>query len=100
VYQVSVCYNQPESPEAFVDHYTAVHAGLVREMPGLVSFEWTVCESLDGSVPPHFVTARMTWPSKDEALAAFGSPEGKAATGDLPNFAMAGASITAGEVRG
>jgi uncharacterized protein (TIGR02118 family) len=98
VYQLTAVYAHPADPAAFVEHYRTTHAPIAKEFPKLRSFGWTLTETADGSPPPHFLIAVLTWDSKDDALAALGSPAGEAAVADLANFAQAGVDIELGEV--
>lgn len=98
MYQLAVIYAHPESPDAFLEHYRTKHAPIARTFPKLRSYTWAVCETPDGSRPPHFAVARLAWDSKEDALAALGSPAGQAAVADLPNFASAGVDLELGEV--
>ncbi|MDI2031976.1 EthD family reductase [Saccharopolyspora sp. TS4A08] len=86
MYRLTVIYDHPADPDAFLRHYRDVHAVLASKMPRLQSYEWGVCEMPDGSAPPHFVVATLDWASKDDAMAALQSPEGQAGTADLGNF--------------
>lgn len=97
--RLTAVYAHPDNPDAFLDHYRTKHAPIARDFPKLRSFGWTVCETADGSRPPHFVIAVLQWDSKDDALAALASPTGEAAIADLANFAGAGVDIELGEVQ-
>lgn len=99
MYQLTASYAHPEDPDAFLAHYRTTHAVLARKIPQVRSFGWKVCESADGSRPPHFLIAMLRWDSKDDALAALTSPEGEATVADLANFAGAGVDIDLGEVQ-
>lgn len=98
MFRITVNYNHPDDPEQFLHHYRTVHAPLTATMPGMTSFEWGVCETLDGTTPEHFVVGVLTFPSKDDAIAALRSKEGLAGNADMANFAHAGASIDMHEV--
>lgn len=98
MYQLTATYAHPEDPEAFLTHYRTTHAALARRLPKLGFLGWTICESANGSPPPHFVIAVLHWDNKDDALAALASPEGTAVVADLANFAGAGVEIDLGEV--
>ncbi|WP_132992158.1 EthD family reductase [Gordonia zhaorongruii] len=98
MFRITVNYNHPEDPEQFLEHYRTVHAPLTVSMPGITSFEWGVCETLDGSTPEHFVVGVVTFPSRDAAIAGLGSPEGEAGRNDMANFAGAGVVIDMHEV--
>lgn len=98
MFRITVNYNHPDDPEHFLDHYRNVHAPLTASMPGITSFEWGVCEMLDGSTPENFVVGVLTFPSKESAIEALSSPEGQKGSADLANFAFAGATINMHEV--
>jgi uncharacterized protein (TIGR02118 family) len=99
MYQITAIYAHPESPEAFVEHYRTTHAPLVRELPKLTFFGWTVFETADGSRPAHFAITVLHWDTKQDALAALASPPGKAVIADVANFAGAGVDLELGEVQ-
>lgn len=98
MFRITVNYHHPEDPQQFLAHYRKVHAPLTATMPGVSSFEWGVCETLDGTKPEHFVVGVLTFPSKEAAIAGLGSPEGQAGAADMANFAAAGAIIDMHEV--
>ncbi|GAA3952135.1 EthD family reductase [Gordonia caeni] len=98
MFRITVNYNHPDDPEQFLNHYRTVHAPLTARMPGVRSFEWGVCEMLDGSAPTHFVTGVLTFDSKDAALEGLSSPIGQEGAADMANFAGAGATIDMHEV--
>lgn len=97
MFRITVSYNHPDDPEKFLEHYRTVHAPLTARMPG-ATFEWGVCEMLDGSQPPHFVVGVLTFDSKEAAGAALASPVGQEGAADMANFAGAGATIDMHEV--
>lgn len=100
MYRITASYHHPADPEAFLAHYRGVHDPLTRTMPGLQSFEWGVCETPDGSTPPYFLVAVLTFADRATALAALGSPEGEAGAADMARFAMAGVEVAMWEARG
>jgi len=100
MYRITASYLHPADPDAFLAHYRAVHDPLTRTMPGLAAFEWGVCETPDGSTPPYFVVAVLTFDDRGTALAALGSPEGQAGAADMANFAVAGVEVTMWEAQG
>ncbi|WP_245782839.1 MULTISPECIES: EthD family reductase [Amycolatopsis] len=87
---MTVVYDRPAEPDAFVAHYRDVHAPLVAALPNLLAFEWGLCESPDGTTPDHFLIAVLDWESKDDALASLGTDAGRAAGADVANFAKPG----------
>ena len=99
MYQLTASYAHPADPDAFLEHYREKHVPIAREFPKARFFGWTICETADGSRPPHFLIAVVHWDSQDDALAALASPAGKAAVADLANFAAAGVDIDLGEIQ-
>ncbi|MGC5256098.1 EthD family reductase [Gordonia sp. DT218] len=97
MFRITVSYNHPTDPEQFLEHYRTVHAPLTATMPG-ATFEWGVCETLDGTAPEHFVVGVLSFESKEAAIAGLSSPEGQAGTADMPNFAGAGAVVNMHDV--
>ena len=85
MYQLTAVYAHPEDPEASLRHYRGVHIPLAAKLPNVRDIGWIRCETPDGTRPVHFVVAVLRWDSKEDALAALGSPEGEAAVADLGN---------------
>ena len=90
---LTVCYGQPADPAAFDAYYTSTHAPLAEKIPGLTSFTYRHCDSLDASPPPYYLLAELTFPSHEALYAGLSSPEGQAAAGDVPKFATGGVTM-------
>ena len=90
---LTVCYGHPTDPAAFDAHYTNTHAPLAEKIPGMTSFTYRHTASLDGTPPPYYLIAELSWPSQEAMGAALTSPEAQAATGDVPNFATSGVTM-------
>ncbi|HVT68583.1 MAG TPA: EthD family reductase [Trebonia sp.] len=90
---LTVCYGQPQDPGAFDSYYTSTHAPLAKKLPGLTSFTYRHCASLDGSPPPYYLLAELAFPSGEALDAALSSAEGQAAAADVANFATGGATM-------
>lgn len=90
MYRLTATYDHPADPDRFLAHYRQTHAELTKKLPKLRNFEWGVCETLDGSKPPHFLVAVLDWDCKQDAIEALGSPAGAAANADAGNFAAPG----------
>jgi uncharacterized protein (TIGR02118 family) len=88
-----VCYGHPTDPAAFDAHYTNTHAPLAEKIPGLTSFTYRHTASLDGTQPPYYLIAELSFPSQEAMGASLGSPEAQAATADVPNFATGGVTM-------
>lgn len=93
MYHVTITYGHPADPAAFDEYYTTTHLPLAAKIPGVRSFSAGKAESLDGSEPAAYYIALIAFDDRDAAAAGFGSPEGQAAAGDIPNFATGGATV-------
>ena len=91
---VLVLYKKPKSAETFDKHYASVHIPLAKKIPGLKSYDINrgPVASPGGASDVHLV-AMLHFDSMDSLMAGMGSAEGKAAAGDLPNFADGGADL-------
>jgi uncharacterized protein (TIGR02118 family) len=90
---LTVCYGHPTDPAAFDAYYTSTHAPLAEKIPGMTSFTYRHCASPDGSQPPYFLIAELSFPSQEVMGASLATPEAQAATADVPNFATGGVTI-------
>jgi uncharacterized protein (TIGR02118 family) len=90
---LTVCYGHPADPAAFDSYYEATHRPLTEKIPGLASFTARHCDSLDGSQPPYYLLAELSFASREAMAAGLGSAEGKAAGKDVPNFADGGVTM-------
>jgi uncharacterized protein (TIGR02118 family) len=92
--KVLVLYKTPKSTEAFDKHYMSVHVPLVKKIPGLAAYDISR-GTVGGPAGPSniYLVATLTFASKDALKAGMGSEEGKAAAGDLPNFADGGVDL-------
>jgi uncharacterized protein (TIGR02118 family) len=93
VHVLTVCYGHPADPAAFDAYYTSTHAPLAEKIPDMASFTHRHCASLDGSQPPYYLLAELSFASQETMNAALASPEAQAATADVPNFATGGVTI-------
>ncbi len=90
---LTVCYGHPADPAAFDAYYTSTHAPLAAQIPGMDSFTFRHCASLDGSQPPYHLLAELSFASREAMNAGLSSPEAAAATADVPNFATGGVTM-------
>jgi uncharacterized protein (TIGR02118 family) len=92
--EVVVTYKTPKDPAAFDKYYADTHIALAKKMPGLRKFQISQGPVVSPAGPSgvHLI-ATLSFDSMAAIQAAFGSPEGKAATGDLANFATGGADV-------
>ena len=98
-HRLSVAYGQPEDPGAFDDYYRDTHIPLATQMPGVIGYAVGHPQSMDPSAPGPYLVAELDFDSEQAMGAAFGSEEGKAAAGDVANFATGGATMTHYDVR-
>lgn len=91
---VLVLYKTPKSTEAFDKHYAAVHIPLAKKIPGLKKYDISKGPVTTPAGPSgvHLV-AILHFDSLEALKAGMGSAEGKAAAGDLANFADGGADL-------
>jgi uncharacterized protein (TIGR02118 family) len=99
VHRLVVSYGQPDDPAAFDAYYRDTHTPIAVKMPGLVRLTIGSPQALDPSQPAPYLVAELDFESEQAMGAAFGSEEGKAAAGDVANFATGGATMTHYEVR-
>jgi uncharacterized protein (TIGR02118 family) len=95
-----VLYNEPADPAAFEAYYFGTHVPLAKKMPGVKKY--TVNRgplAAAAGQPPYFFMAELEFDSMDALQASFGSPEGAAAAGDLPNFATGGVTVLMYEIQ-
>jgi uncharacterized protein (TIGR02118 family) len=98
-YQLTVIYAPPQDPAAFDAHYEQTHAPLARKMPGLLSYTYLKPDpGPDGAAPDAYAIAELRFADRAAFGAAVGSAEGRAATGDVANFATGGVTMLTGEV--
>jgi len=89
-----VLYKNPKNSEAFDKHYASVHIPLAKKIPGLKKYDVSTSAVGTPAGPSgiHLV-ATLYFDSTDALKAGLASPEGKAAAGDLANFADGGAEL-------
>ncbi|HEY1518578.1 MAG TPA: EthD family reductase [Solirubrobacteraceae bacterium] len=89
-----VAYGTPEDPDAFDRYYADTHIPLVNKIPNLRRFEsGKVVGTPDGSAPPYYYLAELSFEDADELQASLGSPEGQTTAADVANFATGGATV-------
>ena len=89
-----VMYRTPKAPAAFDRYYFETHVPIAKKIPGLRGYEVTVGPILvmEGESPYHLV-ANLRFDTVAAIKAALETPEGKATSADLGNFAAAGVDI-------
>lgn len=92
--KVLVLYKTPKSSEAFDKHYASVHIPLAKKIPGLKKYEISTGTVVTPAGPSDIHLAiTLQFDSLDALEAGMAAPEGKAAAGDLANFADGGVEL-------
>lgn len=100
MYKATVLYGQPDDPAAFDAYYESTHIPIARKMRGLAG--WTITKidpDANGKPSPYYLIAELYAPTREALLAIFDSPEGRASSADIPNFATGGATFLFGEIQ-
>jgi uncharacterized protein (TIGR02118 family) len=89
-----VVYKTPKDTSAFDRYYFSTHVALAKKIPGLRRYEISdgAVAAPDGASGAHLI-AILHFDDVAAIQAAFASPEGQAAAGDLQNFATGGAEL-------
>lgn len=93
VHRLVVNYGKPDDATAFDAYYRDVHTPLALKQPGLLRLTFGHGQSLDPAQQAPYLVAELDFQSEEAMRAALGSPEGKAAGGDLANFASGGVTL-------
>ena len=96
--KLTVLFGQPEDPEAFEEYYVNQHLPLAAKIPNVQRFESGRMRAVDGGESPYHRIAELWFKSAERMGEAMSSPEGEAASVDLPNFATGGATFFVSEV--
>ncbi len=96
--KLTVLFGYPEDPEAFEEYYANQHLPLAAKIPNVQRFESGRVRAVDNGKPPYHRIAELWFESAERMGEALSSPEGEAATVDLPNFATGGATFFVSEV--
>jgi uncharacterized protein (TIGR02118 family) len=92
--QLLVLYNQPTDPGAFEAYYFGTHVPIAKRIPKLRKYTVNRGQlAAAAGEPPYFLVAILEFDSMADLQAAFASPEGQAAAGDVPNFATGGVTM-------
>jgi len=93
-----VFYGEPEDPVAFENYYRSTHLPLVRELPGLVSAQFSLGIQGMGDEAPYWGLFEAVFESKEAMKAALESAQGVAVGADVANYATGGATLAHGPV--
>jgi uncharacterized protein (TIGR02118 family) len=94
VHRLLVLYNEPKDPAHFKKYYVETHVPLASKMPGGKNLRYSFDVKLLGpGKAPYFCVFEADFESEAALMNAFGSKEGQAVAGDVPNYASGGVTI-------
>ena len=97
--KLTVLYGNPKDAAAFEKYYAETHLPIASKMQGVRKIELSkVVGTPDGSTPAFYRMADLYFDNIDHMKGVMGSLEGKAAVGDLANFATGGVTVLFSEV--
>lgn len=89
-----VLYKTPADPAAFERYYFDTHVPIAKKIPGMLRYEVNAGPlASPGGASPYHLIATLEFESMSALQQAMGSPEGRAAAADVPNFAQAGVEM-------
>jgi len=89
-----VLYKTPKDTAAFDEYYRSTHIALAQKLPGLRKYEISKGGiSTPAGEADLYLVATLHFDSLADIQNALVSPEGKAAAGDLANFADGGVDL-------
>ena len=94
MHRLLVLYNEPKDPAHFKKYYVETHAPLANTIPGARNVHYSFDAKLLGAgKAPYFCIFEADFDSEAALMEAFGSKEGQAVAGDVPNYATGGVTI-------
>lgn len=103
MHRLLVLYPEPTDRTAFIDYYTNSHLPLAQQLPGMLTWTYSIDVSTDeeGNAP-YFAVFEADFPDKDTFVSAMASQTGRDVAADVGNYATGGAvvidfAITGGE---
>ncbi len=97
--KLTILYGKPKNAAMFEKYYAETHLPIAGKMQGVRKIELSkVIGTPDGSAPAFYRLADLYFDNPDHMQGVMGSPEGKAAVGDLANFATGGVTVLVSEV--
>lgn len=98
MFRMTILYGHPTDPAEFDRYYNDVHTPLVLKVQGLKTLSVTkFAPGPHGEKPPYYLMATLDADSPEAFNAAMSSPEGRAAGGDVRNFATGGVTMVGGD---
>lgn len=100
MYRLTILYGHPVDATAFDRYYEDTHLPIASTMHNLTRWTITSFEPGPDGVKPEYHSAVDLYAESREAMeAVLESPEGQAASADVPNFATGGVVFLWGEER-
>jgi uncharacterized protein (TIGR02118 family) len=94
MHRLLVLYPEPTDRAAFIDYYTKSHLPLAEQLPGMLSWDYSVDVSADADGnTPYFAVFQAEFPDKDTFASAMASQVGQDVAADVSNYATGGAVI-------
>ncbi len=89
--KLTVIYDNPSAPRAFEEHYRSTHVPLAGKIKGVRRAELAkVFPKEDGTPAPAYRVAELYFDDYNSAVAAIGTPEGKALLEDAQTLGRNG----------
>ena len=92
MFKLIAIYAKPVDPETFTKHLTSVHLPMVSKFPGLRALHYDLPLNPETD-DEGFAVVECDFENEADLRAALSSPEGAAASADVPNYAAAGVQI-------
>lgn len=97
--KLTLLYGHPVDPVAFESYYANTHLPMAAKIQGAIKLELTkFISAADGGNPAYYRMAEFLFSNPEEMQKTLHSPEGQAASADLPNFATGGVTFIVGVV--
>ncbi len=100
MHRMTILYGRPDDPAEFDRYYREVHLPIAEKMRGLTGWNLTWTDDQVGDSPaiggPVHLVVDLLAESAEAMDAILASPEGQAASADVPNFATGGAVFLRG----
>ncbi|MBM6591407.1 EthD family reductase [Brevibacterium sp. RIT 803] len=94
MHKLLVLYPEPTDRAAFIDYYTTTHLPLAKQLPGMLSWSYSVDITADeDGNSPYFAIFEAEFPDKGTFASAMASPVGQDVAADVGNYATGGATI-------
>lgn len=98
MYRLTILYGRPVDPDAFDRYYRDAHIPIASAMKGLTGWtmNWLQPAPADGEPPAYHLVVDLYAESREAMQEVLNSPEGQAASADVPNFATGGVTFLSG----